>query len=493
VSIERVAAVDLGASTGRVLAIDFDGERLALHEAHRFTNAPVRLASGLHWDVPHLFAEVERGLAALASDCPPVSVGVDSWGVDYGLLDRTGALLMLPYAYRDTRTDGVMEEVLGIMPRDEIFARTGAQLLPFNTLYQLRASQRTGSPRLDDAATLLTMADLVHHRLCGARVCEFTMATTTQCYEPVRRRWSEDILAALDLPLRIFPEVVEPGTAIGRISTGPAADGGLRGVAVIAPGSHDTASAVAATPLESPTAAYISSGTWSLVGVERSELDTSAAALAANFTNEGGVGGSYRFLRNVMGLWLVEECRRAWATEGMTGAGYADLVAGAARAKPFAALFDPDDPSLLAPGDMPRRITAACAAFATSLPSDPGAVTRVIFETLALRYRWVLDRITLLTGDAPRSVHIVGGGARNALLCQFTADACGIPVLAGPVEATGLGNGLVQLIAAGFIASLAEGRELVKRSFPTTRYEPRATPAWEDAYRRFEGLLAHRR
>jgi rhamnulokinase len=493
VSIERVAAVDLGASTGRVLAIDFDGERLALHETHRFTNMPVRLATGLHWDVPHLFAEVEQGLAALASDRRPLSVGVDSWGVDYALLDSGGALLELPHSYRDARTDGVMEEVFEIVPREEIFARTGVQMLPFNTLYQLRASRRTGSPRLADAATLLTIADLVHHRLCGARVTEFTIATTTQCYEPVQRRWSEEILAALDLPLRIFPEVVEPGTAIGRISTGPAADGGLRGVTVVAPGSHDTASAVAATPLDSPTAAYISSGTWSLVGVERRTLDTSAAALAANFTNEGGVGGTYRFLRNITGLWLFEECRRAWKSEGMTGTGYEDLVASAARAKPFAAIFDPDDLSLLAPGDMPQRIAAACAAFGTSLPSDPGAVTRAVFEALALRYRWVLDRIARITGAAPRSLHVVGGGARNALLCQLTADVCGIPVLAGPVEATGLGNALVQLITAGLVASLAEGRELVRRSFPTTLYEPHATAAWEHTYRRFEAALAERR
>ncbi len=492
--VERVAAVDLGAGTGRVVAVDFDGARLALHEARRFANAPVRVASGLHWDVPRMFAEVDAGLASLASERRPRSVGVDSWGVDYGLLDRDGALLGLPYSYRDPRTQGVMEETWRLVPREEIFARTGVQFLPINTLYQLRATRLTGAPPLDDAATLLTIADLFHHHLSGARVCEATIASTTQCYEPARRRWSREILTALDLPLAIFPDVVEPGATLGPIRHDVAGLSDLRGVPVVAPGSHDTASAVAATPL-GPTAAYISSGTWSLVGVELATPNTSAAALEANFTNERGVGDTYRFLRNVMGLWLLEECRRTWEADGTVSAAssYDDVVASAGAATPFAGMFDPDDAGLLSPGDMPRRIVAACMAFGSDTPaSDPGALTRVIFEALALRSRWILERIARITGVAPTALHVVGGGARNALLCQFSADACGIPVVAGPVEATSLGNALVQLIAAGLVGSVAEGRELIRRSFPMTTYAPRDTAAWDDAYGRFAAALAKR-
>ena len=493
--VERVAAVDLGASSGRVVAVDFDGEHLALSESRRFVNAPIHVANGLHWDMPRMFAEVEAGLALLASERRPRSVGVDSWGVDYGLLDRSGAPLGLPYSYRDPRTQGVMEETWSVVPRKDIFARTGVQFLPINTLYQLRASRLAGTPNLDDATTLLTIADLFHYHLSGAIACEATIASTTQCYEPARRRWSREILTALDLPVDIFPEVVEPGATLGTIRQEIAGTSDLGGIPVVAPGSHDTASAVAATPLASPSAAYISSGTWSLVGVELPTPNTSDAALEANFTNERGVGGTYRFLRNVMGLWLIDECRRAWEADTAigTGLGYGDVVAAAATATPFAAMFDPDDAELLAPGDMPRRIAAACAAMGfRAPPTDPAAMTRVIFEALALRYRWILERITLITGVTPTTLHVVGGGARNVLLCQFTADACGIPVIAGPVEATSLGNAIVQLIAAGLVRSVKEGRELIRRSFPITTYAPRDTAAWDDAYSRFSSALAKR-
>lgn len=488
-AVERVAAVDLGATTGRVVAVDFDGERLALHEVRRFANTPMRVAGGLRWDVPRLLAEMDAGLAALATERRPLSIGVDSWGVDYGLLDSDGALLELPYSYRDPRTGGAMEAVWRIVPREDLFARTGVQFLPINTLYQLHTSRRSGSAVLDRASTLLCIADLFHHHLAGARVCEYTLATTTQCYEPERRRWSRETLAVLDLPLAIFPEVVASGTRLGAVRPAVAGEA-LRGVSVVVPGSHDTASAVVAAPLTSPTAAYISSGTWSLVGIELPTPNTSAAALDANFTNEGGLGGAYRFLRNVMGLWLFEECRRMWAADRLAGTSYEELLASAEAAMPFSGLFDPDDAGLLEPGDMPRRILAACAAFGADSPAaDPGTLTRMIFEALALRYRWVLDRIARITGISPGTLHVVGGGARNALLCQFTADACGIPVLAGPPEATSLGNATVQLMTAGRVGSLAQGRELVRRSFPAMVYEPRPTEAWDDAFRRFDRAL----
>lgn len=490
---ERVAAIDLGATSGRVAAIDFDGERLALTEARRFTTTPIQVAGALRWDVPRLIAEVEAGLAALAAERRPRSVGVDSWGVDYGLLDADGALLELPYCYRDPRTAGVMDDVLRIVPRREIFARTGIQFMPINTLYQLCASQRARPGSLARASTLLCMADLLHHHLAGARVIEHSLATTTQCYEPTRRAWSDEILGRLGIPTAIFPDVVDPGTHLGTIRPAVANDGPLSGVAVVAPASHDTASAVAATPLRDASDAYISSGTWSLVGVELHAPITSDAALEANFTNEGGVEGSYRFLRNVVGLWLFEECRRTWDESHIQGTDYDTLIASAERAAPFGGLFDPEDPGLVEPGSMPRRIRAACEAFgAGTPPDDPGALTRAIFEVLALSYRRALDTIARTAGVVARRVNVVGGGARNAMLCQFTADACGIPVFAGPVEATSLGNAIVQLIAAGRVRTIAEGRELVRRSFPPTVYEPRASAAWEEAYRRFAGAYAAR-
>lgn len=491
---ERVAAVDLGAASGRVVAVDFDGERLALSEVRRFANAPVRVGGALRWDVPRLIAEVDAGLATLAAERRPRSVGVDSWGVDYALLDADGTLLELPYSYRDPRTRRVMEDALRIVSREEVFARTGIQFMPINTLYQLHASRRAGSTALERASTLLCMADIFHHHLCGSRVTEYTLATTTQCYEPARRRWSDEILEPLGIRRSLFPDVVAPATRLGVIRAAVAADGPLRDVSVVAPASHDTASAVAATPLRDFGDAYISSGTWSLIGVELPAPVTSAAALAANFTNEGGVEGSYRFLRNVVGLWLFEECRRAWVAAGFVDTAYDALIASAVDAPAFAGLFEPEDHDLVEPGSMPRRILAACAAFGSGTPrTDPGALTRVIFEVLALSYRRALDAIASITGIRPGGIHVVGGGARNALLCQFTADACGIPVFAGPVEATSLGNALVQLLAAGRVHTLAEGRDLVRRSFPPTVYEPRSSSAWQDAYRRFTGAYATRR
>lgn len=491
---ERIAAVDLGATSGRVVAVDFDGERLALTEVRRFAHAPAHIDGALRWDMPRLFAEVDAGLAGLAAERRPLSVGVDSWGVDYGLLDANGRLLELPYSYRDPRTAGEMDDTLKIVPREEIFARTGIQFMPINTLYQLRASLRARSAALMEASTLLCIADLFHHHLSGARVAEYTLATTTQCYEPARRRWSDEILEPLGISRALFPDVVEPATRLGTIRHEVAGEGPLRGVAVVAPASHDTASAVAASPLRDQDDAYISSGTWSLVGVELRAPNSSTAALAANFTNEGGVDQTYRFLRNVVGLWLFEECRRVWDAMRVPETTYEALIASAETAPPFGGLFDPDDPDLARPGNMPRRILAACAAFGAGTPADdPGGLTRAIFEVLALSYRRALDTIARITGVPPRRLHVVGGGARNALLCQFTADACGIPVLAGPVEATSLGNAMVQLKAAGLLRTVAEGRDLVRRSFPPTVYEPRETTTWEEAYRRFSGAYAERR
>lgn len=488
---ERYAAVDLGANGGRVIAVDFDGEQLALREFHRFPNAPLQLPDGLHWDVRRLFNEILSGLGTLSADRRPLSVGVDTWGVDYALLDRAGDLLGLPFCYRDPRTDGLMAVAFARVPREEIFARTGIQFLPFNSLYQLMASLRDGSQPLSEAACFLTLPDLFNHWLTGARVSELTAASTTQCLDPVSRTWAADLLGALGLPTAMFPAVIEPGTRLGTVLPAVAAEHGLGALTVVAPACHDTASAVAGTPLRDPGAAYLSCGTWSLVGVEVERPVTTPAALRGNFTNEGGVGGTYRLLRNVMGLWLLEESRRAWQRSGRIpdDASYDSLLAAAAVAPPFACVFDPDDPRFLPPGDMPARIRAAAAERGQRLPDEPGAIARAILESLALRYRWVLLRLEELTGRTVTVVHLVGGGSRNALLCQLTADVCGRTVLAGPVEATSIGNALVQALAARRIGTLAEGRELVRRSFPLRSFEPRSGPEHAEAYGRFTAIV----
>lgn len=488
-AFERYAAADLGANGGRVMAVDFDGELLALREFHRFPNDPVRLPDGLHWDAPQLFTEMLDGLAALSADRPPVSVGIDAWGVDYALLDGQGKLLGLPFCYRDPRTTGVPEIAFARVSREEIFAGTGIQFLPFNSLYQLLASQRDGS--LSEAACFLTIPDLLNHWLTGARVAEFTIASTTQCLATGERRWAADLLDALGLPSAIFPPLVDPGTALGTILPVVAERFGLAALRVVAPACHDTASAVAGTPLAEPGAAYISCGTWSLVGVEVDRPLTSAAALRANVTNEGGVAGRYRLLRNVMGLWLLEESRRVWRRSGRLSAdsSYDDLLAAAARAKPFACVFDPDDARFLPPGDMPARIRAACAELDRPLGDVPGVLTRVILEALALRYRWVIDELARLTGRDVTVIHLVGGGSRNALLCQLTADLCHRTVLAGPAEATSLGNALVQALGNGRIGTLAEGRELVSRSFPPRSFEPHPSVQGDEAYGHFRAIV----
>jgi rhamnulokinase len=483
-------AFDLGAESGRAMLGRFDGERLRLSEVHRFVNGPVRLPDGLHWDVLRLWTEIKRGLALAVREhgVDLAGVGLDTWGVDFSLLDRDGALVSNPYHYRDSRTDGMLEEAFRRVPRTRIFEQTGIQFMQINSLYQLLSMVVGRSPALDVAATFLTMPDLFNYWLTGRTCCEFSNATTTQCYDPRRRDWARPMLERLGIPTRIFPEIVPPATVLGELLPSVADEVGVRALPVIAPACHDTGCAVAAVPAAGPGFCYISSGTWSLMGAELPEPAIGERSLACGFTNEGGVGGTFRFLKNIAGLWLVQECRRTWARQGEE-LSYDDLTHMAAQAQPLQSLVDPDCGDFLKPGDMPARIRAFCQKTGQLVPQSKGAVVRCALESLALKYRCVLERLEEILGRRLEPIHIVGGGTQNQLLNQLTADATGRQVVTGPIEATAAGNVITQAMALGHIGSLEEGRQVVRNSFDVATYEPAGQLGWEEAYGRFLALM----
>jgi rhamnulokinase len=484
------AAVDLGAQSGRVAVGRFDGERLSVTEVHRFPNVPVRTRGTLHWDILRLYQDVLDGLRAANREAGRVdSVAVDSWGVDFGLVDSRGRLVQNPVHYRDSRRAHGMEAALERVPARELYERTGIQLMPINTVFELAAMAAEHDPALGAGETLLLIPDLVHYWLCGIRSSERTNATTTQCYDARAGVWASDLLDRLGVPTRILPEVVAPGTRLGRLSADVASDTRLTDAEVVAVATHDTGSAVAAVPLRRPGSAYISAGTWSLVGVEIQEPAISDATFAANLTNEGGVAGTFRLLRNVTGLWLVHECRRTWAGTG-DDYSFDQLVALAKEAPPFASFIEPNDPAFADPGDMPARIRAFCAHTGQPEPVGPGAVVRCILESLALKHAQTVDLLAAVTGTPPTEIHVVGGGARNELLCRWTADAAGVPVEAGPEEATLLGNLLVQAMALDEVATVADAREIVAASVAPTTFEPQPGAAWQEARARFEEAVA---
>jgi rhamnulokinase len=490
-------AVDLGASSGRHVAGNFNGQMLSLNEIYRFENRPVHAAGHLYWNLLAQWQDVCCGLqAAQAAQLGEVaSVGVDTWGVDFGLLGPAGELLGNPVAYRDHRTDGVMEKAFQRVAREEIFACTGLQFMQFNTLYQLWAMRRAGSAQLDVAQSLLMMPDLFHWLLTGIRSNELTNASTTQFYNPRAKRWSTELLEQFDLPAHILGPLSAPGTRLGPLLPDVAEQTGLSGLQVVLPGTHDTASAVAAVPAASPPSqrpnwCYISSGTWSLMGAEVPEPVINEKCETFNFTNEGGIGGTTRLLKNIAGLWLVQECRRIWNAEGRNWH-WEDLTRMAAQSRPLISLIDPDDPMFLSPQHMPRAIQTYCKKTGQSVPEGEGAVIRCALESLALRYRQVLLWLEELTGGRIETIHIVGGGTQNRELCQATADACQRLVLAGPVEATAIGNIVVQAISDGQLSSIAEARNMIAASFPPDRYEPRDAAAWDEAFDRFRRLPRH--
>ncbi len=490
-------AIDLGAESGRAILAALDGApsgaHLSLIEIHRFANNPVRLPDGLHWDILRLWSEIKTALsmAVHKHDVQLGGMGIDTWGVDFGLLDRTGALIGNPFHYRDSRTDGMIDEALRRMPREQIFDLTGIQFMQLNTLYQLLSLVVQQSPALPMAETFLTTPDLLNYWLSGRRVCEFTMATTTQCYDPRRRAWSKPLLEALGIPTHIFPDVVQPGTVLGDVQPELAEEIGCGRVPVIAPACHDTGSAVAAVPADNRNFAWISSGTWSIMGAETSDPIVNAQSLKYNFTNEGGVNGTWRFSKNIMGLWPVQECRRVWARAGEE-LSYDELTRLAAEAAPFTSVVDVDHDDFLKPGDMPARIRAYCQRTQQPAPESKGAIVRCVLESLALKYRWVLDRLEAMLEYRLDPIHIIGGGAQNWLLNQFTADATHRAVVTGPIEATAIGNVLMQAIALGHLKSLAAARAVVRHSFKPESYEPQPSQHWDEAYQKLCELMGSR-
>lgn len=493
-SKQSYLGVDLGAESGRVIAGVYNGETVTLEELHRFSNGPVNLGGTLRWDVLRLWAEIQTGLSKAADQLGDSisSVGVDTWGVDYVLMSKNDEILGQPYHYRDARTQGMLAAALSRISRQEIFSETGLQFMEINTLYQLLAMQKTNSELLSQADKLLLIPDFLHWCLCGSRVVEFTNATTTQCLHPTKRDWAFDMLRKLELPTEMFPEVISPGTKLGQLRVDVSERTGLKRIDVVAPATHDTAAAVAAIPTEntgSANWAYISSGTWSLMGVEVNDAILTERALELNVTNEGGIDGTYRLLKNIMGLWLVQECRRSFQRKGKEWT-YTELINVARSAEPFRSLVNPDDSRFLSPKEMPQAIQDVCRVHGEPIPENEGQLVRCALESLALKYRQVLTWLEELTGERVEVIHIVGGGTRNELLNQFTANACGRPVVTGPVEATVLGNVLIQARAAGELASLAEIRDVVRASSEMKRYEPTDGSAWQSAYDRFQRILS---
>jgi rhamnulokinase len=483
-------AVDLGAESGRVIAGIWDGKRIRLEEVHRFPNGAVPLAGSLRWDALRLWSEIQSGLgmAAAKHGKQIVSVGADTWGVDYVLLSRTGEMLGQPHHYRDARTNGVMEAAFAKVPRSAIFAKTGLQFMQFNTLFQLMATQQRTPELLKAAERLLFMPDFLHWAMCGSEVAEFTIASTSQCLDPRTGKWAGSLLKKLGLPTNILPEIVLPGTQLGTLREPVRELTGLGAIQVIAPPSHDTASAVAGVPTASTGKAdwaYISSGTWSLMGAEIASASLTERTAELNMTNEGGIDGTWRLLKNIMGLWLVQQCKRSFDKRGRT-ADYAELASLAERARPLRSLVNPDDPGFLNPPDMPKAMQDFCRRTGQPIPKSPGELVRCAYESLALRYRQVLGWLEELTGNRIEVIHVVGGGSKSRILNQFTADACQRPVVTGPIEATALGNLLVQVRASGELSSLSEMREVIRASSEVVTYTPGDAAPWEAAAARLE-------
>lgn len=479
-------AVDLGAESGRVMLGRVADGKLSLEQVHRFANGPIQEQDSLRWDFDRLMTEIKTGIgmAARKADSPVKGIGVDTWGVDFGLLGADGRLLEKPYHYRDSRTNGMMDKAFAKMPKREVYENTGIQFMQLNSLYQLLAMRLTNPDTLAKADKLLFMADLFSYFLCGRPFGEYTLASTSQMMDMRTGRWSKAIFKELSLPLEIMPHVTRPGTVVGELTPEVAKEIGCGRIPLIAIGSHDTASAVLGVPGQGDRWAYLSSGTWSLMGVEIPQAIINDKTFAYEFTNEGGVENTIRLLKNIMGLWLVQECKRQWQREGQD-LSYGELTKMASRAQPFFGYVDCDNSDFLAPGDMPARINKCLSDTGQKPTQDKGQMVRLVLESLALKYRTVLSAIEDVTGISIETLHIVGGGIQNELLCQFTADATGRKVVAGPVEATASGNILMQAKAAGQLKSIEEARQVVRNSFEMKEYQPQNVGLWDQQYRRF--------
>jgi rhamnulokinase len=488
-------AVDYGASSGRHVAGSFDGKRLELREIYRFENGPVHAAGRMYWNLLDQWTQLQNGLTLARQQLGAqlASVGVDTWGVDFALLGRGDELLGNPVHYRDRRTEGMLDAATQRVSRADIFVNSGVQFMPINTLYQMLAMQTQNSPILEAAETFLMMPDVFHWLLSGVKGNEYSDSTTTQFFDPQKHAWSTELFNRFGLPTKILQPIIEPGTILGPLRKSVAAATGLNDTRVIVPGTHDTASAVLAVPAQSepgkkPDWCYISSGTWSLMGVELPQPVVTPRCLELNFTNEGGVGRTTRLLKNIGGLWLVQECRRIWKAAGQDHS-WSELAELAAAAKPLQFTINPDAADFLAPDDMPCAIQEYCRKTGQGVPETPGEIIRTALEGLALKYRQVLRWLEELTGSHLTTIHIVGGGTNNKLLSQLTADATKRRVVAGPVEATAIGNLLMQYLALGEIASVRDAREIVRASFPAEEYTPRSGgEAWDTAFAKFVTL-----
>ncbi len=482
-------AFDLGASGGRGIIGVLKDKVLTLNEVCRFDNGMTNILGSYHWDILRLYDELVKGIAKTISlGLRPASIGIDTWGVDYGLLDKKGNLLGNPYAYRDHRTDTAIEEFSAVIPLNRIYKLTGIQFMQFNTLFQLYAATRDKLPVMDMAGDLLFIPDLLNYMLTGIKKTEFTFATTSQLLNPVTGKWEKELFDALGIPVSIMQEIIEPGTVLGPLHKSVVDETGMQDVKVIAVASHDTGSAIAAIPASDDNFAYISSGTWSLMGIESLHAIITDDSFSYSFTNEGGVNHTYRILKNIMGLWLIQECKRCWAGDRQDYS-YPELVTMAEKSVPFRSLVNPDHASFYNPVDMLSAITDYCGAHGEPLPSQPGEFARCIFESLALKYRYVLESLRKISGKKIDRIHIIGGGSQNKFLCQLTANATGLEVIAGPAEGTAIGNLLVQAMALGYVNSLSEIREIVKNSCETEVFRPADTEKWNKVWDRFVNMV----
>ena len=482
-------AFDLGAESGRAVLGRLENETISIRELHRFPNGPLSLFGHLHWNIYNLFEDIKKGMKVCVSETGAEleSLAVDTWGVDFGLLAGDGSILGLPYAYRDPRNTQAMKKFLDIFPKERIYELTGIQFMPFNSLFQLYALVLDDSPFLKAATDLLFMPDLFTYLLTGVKTTETTIASTSQLYNPRLRSWNKELFTALGISGSIMQSPLRPGTVIGPILAPVSEETGLAVVPAVATAGHDTGSAVAAVPARSKDWAYISSGTWSLMGIESPQPLITPQTLRLNFTNEGGFEGTTRFLKNVTGLWLIQQCRKKWSSNRPLS--YDEMRVMAASAPPFKAMIDPDAPDFLNPPDMPAAIQNFCRRTGQEVPAAAGEILRCAIESLALKYRVVLEQLKQVSPHPIEKIHIIGGGSQHVTLCQFTADATSLPVVAGPVEATAIGNIMGQALALGYVRSMDEIRAIIANSAELQTYEPQQTTAWQAAYDRFKEIV----
>lgn len=486
--MKKVLAFDLGASSGRGIVATLDNGKITLNEIHRFENNGVNVRGTLYWDIIYLFNQIKQGIvnARLAGGFD--SIGIDTWGVDFGMIDENGDLIVNPVHYRDTRTEGIPEELFEEISKDNVYDRTGIQIINFNTLFQMYYMAKYKKKTLSLADKILFIPDLLNYFLTGEKKTEYTIASTSQMINPYTRDWDREMLEKVNIPTNVLCDIVKPGTVVGKVSDDICEELSVEPVDVVAVGEHDTASAVISVPTTEDDFVYISCGTWSLFGTELDEPLICPEGLASSYTNEGGYDGKIRFLTNIMGLWLIQESRRTWKKQGNEFS-FAQLAQMASESEPFKCYVDPDFEEFGKPGNLPERIQNFCRRTGQAVPETIGEVSRCIYESLALKYKHAFLNLKKLTGKEYKSIHIVGGGSNAAILCQMTANACGVPVVAGPDEATALGNIAVQLIATGVVKSLKEARAIIKDSFDVKTYMPQDTEIWDEKYQEYKNIL----